>query len=85
MSGVAAIIGPGMLRAGKTIAGAIVDLRERPGERARARAGFAERTGGGAGGSPLLAARFFPSIDLSWPERIAITRGVDRATPEQVP
>jgi aminobenzoyl-glutamate utilization protein B len=73
------VVDPGMVLAGKTIAGTIMDLIEHPEELARAKAEFDERTGGGVGGSkwvaPLLPADFFPPIDLRWPEYITTERG----------
>jgi len=79
MGGMAPIVDPGMFLAAKTIAATALDLLTMPGELAKARAEFAERTGGGVGGSkwiaPLLPANFFPPVDLRWPEYVTTARG----------
>ena len=81
MSGVAAVIDPGMFLASKTIAGTALDLLTQPEELARAKAEFEQRTGGGVGGStwvaPLLPAHFQPPIDLRWPEYVTTARGTE--------
>ncbi len=79
MGGRPEIVDPGMFLAGKTIAGTVLDLLTVPEELARAKAEFAERTGGGAGGdkwvAPLLPKDFLPPTDLRWPEYITTVRG----------
>jgi aminobenzoyl-glutamate utilization protein B len=79
MGGRAEIVDPGLFLAAKTIAGTALDLIEQPAELARAKAEFAERTGGGIGSdkwvAPLLPADFFPPIDLRWPEYVTTERG----------
>ncbi len=79
MGGIAGLIDPGMFLASKTIAATALDLLTMPGELAKAKSEFEERTGGGVGGSkwvaPLLPEDFFPPIDLRWPEYISTPRG----------
>jgi aminobenzoyl-glutamate utilization protein B len=63
----------------KSIATTYLDLLVAPGVLERAKAEFAERTGGGIGGTewipPLLPKDFKPPIDLRWPEYIRTVRG----------
>ena len=79
LGGVACVIDPMTMVAGKTIAGTLVDLLSEPTELAKAKAEFVERTGGGVGGSrwvaPLLPRDFVPPIDLRWPEYVTTPRG----------
>lgn len=79
IGGLPAAVDPGMWLAGKTIAATLIDLLTRPDALAAARAEFAERTGGGVGGSrwvaPLLPADFAPPVDLRWPEYVETPRG----------
>ncbi|MGH7320156.1 MAG: M20/M25/M40 family metallo-hydrolase [Candidatus Rokuibacteriota bacterium] len=79
LGGVPSCIDPMMFVAGKTIGATLVDLFTRPEELAKAKAEFAERTGGGVGGTkwvaPLLSRDFVPPIDLRWPEYVTTPRG----------
>lgn len=86
LGGFPATIDPTVICAAKTIAGTIVDLLAHPGELAKARAEFEERTGGGIGGSewlaPLLPADFEPPIHYRWPEYVDTARGSGWTVPE---
>lgn len=79
LGGLPAAIDPGMLLAGKTIAATLTDLATKPEILAAAKNEFAERTGGGIGGTkwvaPLLPRDFAPPIDLRWPEYVRTERG----------
>jgi aminobenzoyl-glutamate utilization protein B len=63
--------------AGKTIAHTVLDLLEPPELLAAAKAEFAERTGGGVGGTKWLAplCDYKPPIHFRWPEYITTPRG----------
>jgi aminobenzoyl-glutamate utilization protein B len=86
LGGYAPTIDPTIVVAAKTLAGATLDLLTRPEELARARAEFAERTGGGIGGSkwvaPLLPRDFAPPIHFRWPEYVTTPRGHEWWIPE---
>jgi aminobenzoyl-glutamate utilization protein B len=86
LGGFPATIDPTIECAAKTIAGTIVDLLANPGELAKARAEFEERTGGGIGGSrwvaPLLPADFEPPVHYRWPEYVTTVRGTEWSVPE---
>ena len=79
LGGVPSCIDPMTVVAGKTMAASLVDLLTRPGEVAKAREEFNQRTGGGVGGSrwvaPLLPQDFVPPVDLRWPEYVVTPRG----------
>jgi aminobenzoyl-glutamate utilization protein B len=79
ITGVPAIIDPGMWVGAKAVSAAMLDLLTRPDTLARAQEEFRERTGGGVGGekwvAPLLPKDFDPPVDLRWPEYITTVRG----------
>jgi aminobenzoyl-glutamate utilization protein B len=79
LGGLPAAVDPGMLAAGKTIAGTFLDLLTRPNLLQEAQEEFRQRTGGGIGGStwvaPLLPKDFKPPVDLRWPEYVQTVRG----------
>ncbi len=81
MNGHSPCVDPGIITAAKTIGITIVDLLTHPGELAKAKEEFVERTGGGIGGSkwvpPLLPKDFYPPIDLPWPEYVTTQRGFE--------
>ncbi|UFN48514.1 amidohydrolase [Roseomonas sp. OT10] len=79
MGGVPAMMDPMICKAGEVIGSTLVGLMQNPCILGAARAEFAERTGGGHGGSrwvaPLLPAGFRPPIDWPWPEYVETVRG----------
>ncbi|MCZ7658157.1 MAG: amidohydrolase [Xanthobacteraceae bacterium] len=79
ITGVPECIDPGLFLGAQIIAWTMIDLLTKPGILAQARKEFAERTGGGIGGTdwvaPLLARDFAPPHDLRWPEYIQTVRG----------
>ena len=79
ITGVPAIIDPGMWVGAKAVSATMLDLLTRPDTLARAQEEFRERTGGGVGGekwvAPLLPKDFDPPVDLRWPEYITTVRG----------
>jgi len=79
LGGLPAAIDPGVFVAAKTIAASFLDLLAHPTTLEAAKAEFADRTGGGVGGSswvaPLLPRDFTPPVDLRWPEYVTTTRG----------
>ncbi|MFQ5934418.1 MAG: amidohydrolase, partial [Dehalococcoidia bacterium] len=89
LGGVRECIDPSMFVAGKAISASLIDLLIKPEELEKAKAEFAERTGGGVGGSkwvaPLLPKDFAPPVDLRWPEYIQTVRGEEWWAPTPGP
>jgi len=87
LGGHPATIDPTIYSAARTIAGSILDLLTRPDELAKAKAEFAERTGGGIGGKrwvgPLLPKDFAAPIHFRWPEYVTTPRGEEWWIPEK--
>ncbi len=79
LGGHPASIDPMIFCAGKSVAGALIDLLTKPEALARIKAEFDERTGGGVGGTnwcaPLLPKDFKAPVDLHWPEYVTTARG----------
>ena len=79
LGGLPAAIDPGVFVAAKTIAASFLDLLAHPATLEAAKAEFADRTGGGVGGTswvaPLLPRDFTPPVDLRWPEYVTTVRG----------
>jgi aminobenzoyl-glutamate utilization protein B len=79
LGGLRAAIDPMIRTAAKVVGATIIDLISDRGLVARAKAEFAQRTGGGIGGrswiAPLLPADFRPPIDFRWPEYVTTERG----------
>ena len=79
LGGYPATIDPTIFSAARAIAGSILDLVTRPDALAKAKAEFAERTGGGIGGrkwvGPLLPKSFPAPIHFRWPEYVTTPRG----------
>ena len=86
MGGVPACIDPMWLKASEVTAATFIELLERPSELERTRAEFAERTGGGIGGSkwlpPLLGEKFPAPIHYRWPEYVETARGPEYTVPD---
>lgn len=87
LGGHPATIDPTIFSAARAIAGSILDLLTRPDELAKAKAEFAERTGGGIGGKrwvgPLLPKEFPAPIHFRWPEYVTTPRGEEWWIPEK--
>jgi aminobenzoyl-glutamate utilization protein B len=81
LNGYSPCIDPGIITASKTLGITIIDLILNPPELTKAKEEFAERTGGGIGGTkwvaPLLHKDFYPPIDLPWPEYVSTQRGFE--------
>ncbi|MGH6953961.1 MAG: hypothetical protein ACREGL_07255 [Alphaproteobacteria bacterium] len=79
LGGVPPCIDPMIVTAAKCVGSSLVELLTAPEEVARARAEFAERTGGGVGGTawigPLLPKERAPPIAFRWPEYVSTPRG----------
>ena len=79
MGGKRECIDPTIFSAARTIGYTVLDLMACPDELARAKAEFAERTGGGIGGSrwiaPLMPAGAPAPVHFRWPEYISTPRG----------
>jgi len=79
LGGIPATIDPMIQTAAKTIGAILLDLLTDSELLAAARAEFAERTGGGVGGTrwqaPLLPANFTVPHRLRWPEYVTTARG----------
>lgn len=85
MGGVPACIDPLHDTAAKAIAATLVELATDPAAIPRCRKEFAERTGGGIGGTawapPLLPKDFRAPIDYRWPEYVTTPRGFEWTLP----
>ena len=79
MGGKRECIDPTIFSAARTIGYTVLDLMTCPDELAQAKAEFAERTGGGIGGSrwiaPLMPAGAPAPVHFRWPEYISTPRG----------
>ncbi len=88
LTGIPAMIDPGMWVGAKTVSATILDLMMQPKTLTRAQEEFRERTGGGVGGEkwvgPLLPKDFDPPVDLRWPEYINTIRGDEWFLPTPV-
>jgi aminobenzoyl-glutamate utilization protein B len=84
LGGIAETIDPMIMCAGKTIAGAIIDLLTDKAVLARAKTEFVERTGGGIDGDrwqkPLCD--YPPPTDFPWPRYVETANGRDWWIPE---
>jgi aminobenzoyl-glutamate utilization protein B len=89
LGGVPAAIDTLWYTAGRGVGATLVELSMSPGEVARARAEFLERTGGGIGGSkwvpPLLPEGFRAPVHYRWPEYITTARGEEWWIPDLPP